>query len=62
MTGNDLCSRLLILHCKAILGPGTTGANEMNFVVNHAPDAGSIGRPVDQRATTELHMPSHIYS
>ena len=26
---------------------GTTSANEMNFSMNHAPDAGSIARPVD---------------
>ena len=27
---------------------GTTWANEMNFVMNHATGAGSIARPVDQ--------------
>ena len=26
---------------------GTTRANEMNFVINHAPGAGSIARSVD---------------
>ena len=30
-----------MLHCKAILG-WITWANEMNFVINHAPGAGSI--------------------
>ena len=29
-------------------GPGTTSANEINFVMNHAPGAGSIARPVGQ--------------
>ena len=29
------------------IGPGTTWANEMNLVVNHAPGAGSIASPVD---------------
>ena len=28
-------------------GPGTTWVNEMDFVKNHAPGAGSIARPVD---------------
>ena len=27
------------------------GANEMNFVMNHAPGAGSIARPVDQQSS-----------
>ena len=39
----------MILHCNTILGwVGTTWANEINFVMNHAPGAGSITRPVDQ--------------
>ena len=29
-------------------GPGITWANEINFVMNHAPGAGSIARLVDQ--------------
>ena len=33
-------------------GPWTTWANEMNIVVNHAPGAGSIARPVDQQPST----------
>ena len=36
-------------HDSALLdytGPGTTWANEMN-IINHAPGAGSIARPVD---------------
>ena len=32
---------------KGYTGPGTTWANEMNFMVNHASGAGSIARPVD---------------
>ena len=32
-------------------GPGTTWANEMNFVINHAPGAGSIARPFDQHSS-----------
>ena len=34
-----------ILQCKAILGLGYPGG--MNFVLNHAPGAGSIARLVD---------------
>ena len=30
---------------------GTIWANEMNFVMNHAPGAGSIARPVDQQSS-----------
>ena len=36
-------------YCKAILGRGKHG---MNFVMNHAPGAGSIARPVDQQSST----------
>ena len=28
-----------------------TWANEMNFAINHAPDVGSITRPVDQQSS-----------
>ena len=31
---------------------GTTWASEMNFVMHHAPDAGSIARPVYWAGTT----------
>ena len=31
-------------------GQGSTCVNEMNFVINHAPGAGSIGRPVDKQS------------
>ena len=31
-----------------LTGTGTSWANEINFVMNHAPGAGSIARPVDQ--------------
>ena len=33
---------------KGYTGPGTTWANEMNFVMNLAPGTGSIARPVGQ--------------
>ena len=33
-------------------GPDTTWANDINSVMNHAPGAGSIARPVDQRSST----------
>ena len=29
-------------------GPGATWTNEIKFVMNHAPGAGSITNPVDQ--------------
>ena len=32
-------------------GLGTTWAHEMNLGLNHAPDAGSIVRPVDQQSS-----------
>ena len=31
--------------------PGTTWANEMNIVVNHAPGAGSIAQPVNYQSS-----------
>ena len=31
-------------------GPGTTWAHEMNFVMNHAPGALSLARPIDQQS------------
>ena len=31
-------------------GPNTTWANEINSVMNHAPGAGSLARPVDQQS------------
>ena len=39
----------ILAHVSAVqgnTGPGTTWANEMNFIINHAPGAGSIARPV----------------
>ena len=39
-------------HNSALEGYTGPGTNEMNFNMNHAPRAGSIARPVDQRATT----------
>ena len=41
-------------HNSALEGytaPETTWANEMNFIMNHAPGAGSIARPVDQQSS-----------
>ena len=37
---------------QGYIGPGTTWANEMNFVMNHAPIDHSTCWPVVQRATT----------
>ena len=38
--------------CKVILGRGQPGlTNEINFVMNHATDAGSITGPVDQQSS-----------
>ena len=34
---------------KGYTGPGITWPNEMNFVMNHAPDEGLIARPIRQR-------------
>ena len=34
----------------AYTGPETNWANDINFVMNHAPGAGSIARPVDQQS------------
>ena len=42
---------------KCYTVPGTTWANEMNFVMNRASGAGLICCPAVQRATTELQMP-----
>ena len=40
----------MILYCKAILGRGKPGImRRLTFVMNHAPGAGSIARPVDQQ-------------
>ena len=36
---------------KGYIAPGTTLAIEMNFVMNHAPGAGSIVRPVHQQSS-----------
>ena len=47
----------MILHCKATLDRLTTWANEMKFVMNHAPDAGSIAWPIDQQPNGLPQMP-----
>ena len=36
---------------KSYTGTGTTWAIEVNFVMNHAPGADSIDRPVDQQSS-----------
>ena len=41
-------------HDSALQGytrPGTTWANEMSFIMDHVPVAGSIARPVDQQSS-----------
>ena len=35
---------------QGYIGLGTTWPNEINFVMNHAPGAGSTVRPVDQQS------------
>ena len=49
-------------HKSALLGytdPGTSWAKEIILGVNHAPDAGSIARPVDQLWYGCPHWPEH---
>ena len=41
-------------HVQGYTGPGTIWANEMNLVLNHAPGAGSLTRPVDQQSSALL--------
>ena len=36
---------------KGYTGLGTTRANEMNFIMNHAPGTGLIPRLVDQQSS-----------
>ena len=51
----------MILHCKAT-GPVATLANEMNFMLSHAPGAGSIAQPGDQHSSWSLpqyNSPTH---
>ena len=40
-----------VIGLEGYTGPGTTWDDEMNFVMNHAPGAGSIARPVDQQSS-----------
>ena len=45
-------------HDSALLGytrPGTTWANEMNFVMNHAPSAGSIDHDILTSSPAHYH-------
>ena len=44
--------RATFLNFKAILGRGTTWANDMNFVMNHVQGAGLINQPVDLQPNT----------
>ena len=46
---NEWCFRPRFCTCN--IGPGTTWANEMNFVMKHAPGAGSIAQPVDKQSS-----------
>ena len=49
-----------------VLGWGTTWANEMKFLMNHAPCAGLITQPIDLQsstlATTMLRLPPYVNS
>ena len=47
------------MHCKDYTGLGTTWANEIKIVTNHAAGVGSIARPVDGQSSTLslLQMP-----
>ena len=47
---NELCLRLQYCIVKVTLGRGNW-ANEMNYVMNHAPGAGSIARTVEQQSS-----------
>ena len=50
-----------ILQCKVgYTGLGITWANEMNFVMDHTPGAGSIATPVDQQSSTLLLNYVHL--
>ena len=49
MKVNDWCFMPKLCHVGYVR-LRTTWANEMNFVMNHAPRAGSIARPVDQKS------------
>ena len=49
---HEWCFRPRFCTVKAVYtGPVTTWANEMNFVMNLVPGAGSIVRPVDQQSS-----------
>ena len=66
MKCSKLCEMIGILgHDSALYGytrPGTTSTNEIIFVMNHAPGAGSITHPVGQwsSAIIVLRMPLQI--
>ena len=49
-----------VLVQDSALGPRTTWANEMNFVMNHALGAGSIARPGDQQSMQHATIVSRI--
>ena len=51
-TRNELCFRPWFCIIYGYAGPGTTWANEMNFLMNHDCSAGSIAWLVDQQSNT----------
>ena len=59
---NDWCFRPRFCTGKDILGRRQPRRNEMNFVMNHDPDAGLIARPIGQQfsALPLLRMPSTL--
>ena len=52
--GGDNLLGLMRMNEWCYTEPGTTWANEMNFVMNHVSGAGSIARPVDQHYSALL--------
>ena len=48
------------LAMNAVKEHDSAWANEMNFVMNHAPGAGSLARPVDQQSSAVPRM-SQVY-
>ena len=50
----------MIMHWKGYTGPVATLAYEMNFILNHAPAAGSIAQPADQQSSSLPLYPEHL--
>ena len=46
---------------KGFTDVGITYANEMHFVMNHAPGAGLIARPVVRHVTTAQWLTPHVH-